>query len=125
VGCDVLHVEALIYEIDIGDNPQVVAPTSKTHHLFLYLKLSRLGIRVRISAGEEKSVSRTKRYNARMANESLGYRFAASSKGFLKLRASCGRSIRLHYVEHYSIALCRLQYVNVTFAFHNLAKIPT
>jgi hypothetical protein len=85
VGCDVLHVEALIYEIDIGDNPQVVAPYIKTHHLFLYLKLSRLGIRVSISAGEEKSVSRTKRYNARMANESLGYRFAASSKGSFEI----------------------------------------
>lgn len=36
---------------------------------------------VRSSAGEEKSFSRTKRYRAFMANESLGYRLAASSKG--------------------------------------------
>jgi hypothetical protein len=48
----VLHVEALIYEIDIGDNPQVVAPYIQNPPLIPVIP-SRLGIRVSISAGEE------------------------------------------------------------------------
>jgi hypothetical protein len=99
VGCDVLHVEALIYEIDIGDNPQVVAPTSKTHHLFLYLKLSRLGIRVSISAGEESPSRALSGTTPEWLTNRWDIALPLPQKALLKLRASCGRSIRLHYVN--------------------------
>ncbi len=120
-----LRVEALIYEIDMTITLRLLPLASKTHHLFLYLKLSRLGIRVGISAGEEKPSSALSGTTPEWLTNRWDIALPLPQKALLKLRASCGRSIRLHYVNIHSIALCPFTMLNVTFAFHNLAKIPT
>ncbi|CDH33667.1 hypothetical protein XBI1_2740060 [Xenorhabdus bovienii str. Intermedium] len=90
-------------------------PMSITHHLFLYLKLSRLGNSFCSSIGLSKFFSFNSLYVVIIAFVSFGKSRTALSNGSLEI--TCMSSTLFTLCKHYSIEHYRLQYVNLKKLF--------